>query len=115
MKNEDVNPSEDTQDSEANESSLKSRVERKDHQEEMQDSFSGDPSSFSNIDEDEMIVVLEDSDSFSEDITLETGDDLVDPVSDEFEDLPEVSVELVDDLLDLMENNLSSHRTNLNL
>ncbi|MEC9476449.1 MAG: hypothetical protein VX764_05350 [Planctomycetota bacterium] len=101
MKNEEVNPSEEVQELDAKQVSLESKIVRKEIEENVDESCMNDPSNISDVDDDEMIVVLDDAVDFDSisDVRLPSGEGQMDQeVSGEFDDLPEMSVELVDDL-----------------
>jgi len=101
MKNEEVNPSEEEQKSDTTQLSTESGAGGKDVGEMEKNPLTSDLPEFSGVDEDEMIVVLDDSDEFDSvsDVPLRlSASPEDDQIQDELEELPEMSVELVDDL-----------------
>ena len=101
MKNEELNPSEEIQGLGAKEVSLESSVDPKDGEEKIENSDMNVQSNFAEVDEDEMIVLLDDCEEFDSLSAVPLSlsvDETEEPNSDDFEDLPEMSVELVDDL-----------------
>ena len=101
MKNEEVNPSEEEQRLDTTQLSTESGSGEKDVGEMKKNPLTSDLPEFSGVDEDEMIVVLDDSDEFDSvsDVPLRlSASPEDDQIQDELEELPEMSVELVDDL-----------------
>ncbi|MGE4619402.1 MAG: hypothetical protein AAEJ04_06285 [Planctomycetota bacterium] len=101
MNNENVNPSDEFMSPDVTKQPAESEVVRKPVREAQDTPVDSDLSEFTGVDDDEMIVLLDDVGDIDSAVEAEESSSTTpvdDLIFDELEELPELSVELIDDL-----------------